>query len=75
MLKQPLDFTDCSRTQFFNFFPSPSTVSEAAQVNPPVNVQHLCDVRNAIPFHWSPSASHSNPYLGKQRISLEVGES
>ena len=29
-----------------------------------------CDLRDTMLCHWSPDASHPNPYLGKRRISL-----
>ena len=44
MLEQPLVFTGCSRIQFLNLPLSPDTVSEAAQGNLPLTVQHLCDL-------------------------------
>ena len=58
MLQQPLDFTGCSSIQFLNSPPSPDTVSEAARDYLPLTVQRLCDLRDAMPRHWSPSASH-----------------
>ena len=72
MLEQPLDFTGCSSIQFFNSPPSPNTVSEAARGTFPLTVQHLCDLREPMTLHWSASASHTNPYLKKQRISVRV---
>ena len=73
MLEQPLVFTGCSSIQFFNSPHSLNTVSEAAQGNLPLTMQHLCDLGNTMLLHCSPSASHPNPCLGKQRISLGVG--
>ena len=72
MLEQPLAFSGCSTIQFFNSLPSLNTVSEAARGNLLLTVQHLCDIWDAMPLHWSPSACHLNPCLGKQTISLGV---
>ena len=47
MLEQSLLFTGCSRIQFFN---SPSALH--------LTVQPLCVLRDFMPRHWSPSASH-----------------
>ena len=65
-------FTGCLSIQFFDSPPFPNTVSQAAFGYLPLTVQHLCDLRDAIPHHWSTNASHPTPYLGKQRISLGV---
>ena len=65
-------FTGCSSMQFFNLLPSTKTVSEAAKESPPLTVQHLCDLQDAISLQWLPSASHPNPCLGKQRTALGV---
>ena len=70
MLEQHLGFTDCPSIQVFNSPPSPNTVSEVAQGSLPVTVQQLYDLQDAMPLHWSPSASHSYPYIGKQRIFM-----
>ena len=62
MLEPPLLFTGCSRMQFFNspsslsYPPSPNTDSEAAQGYIALTVQHLYDLREAMPRHWLPSA-------------------
>ena len=72
MLEQPLVFTGCSSIQFFNLPSSPTAVSQGAWCNLPLTVQHLCDLWDAMPLHWSPSAFHPNSCLGQQRISLGV---
>ena len=72
MLEQPLVFTGCSSIQFFNSPPFPNTVSEAAQSSLLLTVPHRCDLQDTMPRHSSPNASHPNPCLGKQKISLEV---
>ena len=72
MLEQPLVFTGCSSIQFFNSPPVPNTVSEAAQSSLLLTVPHRCDLQDTMPRHSSPNASHPNPCLGKQKISLEV---
>ena len=73
MLEEPLDFTGCSSIQFFHSPPFPNsppppppppplkTVIEAARGYLPLTVQSLCDLRDAMPRHWSPSASHPTP--------------
>ena len=71
MFVQPLVFTGCSTIQFFNSPPtSPNTVCEAAGRSLPLTVQLLCDLRDAMSFHWSLSASHPNHCPGKQRVFL-----
>ena len=79
MLEQRLVFTSCSSIQFFNLPPSLNTVSEAGSLWQPTThrslqriVQHLCELWDSMPYHWTSSVSHSNPCLGKQRNSLGV---
>ena len=63
--------TGCLAIQFFDLPPYLNTVSWATFGYLPLTVQHLCDLQDNIPCHWSPSASHPTPcYSGKQRISL-----
>ena len=55
MLEQPLEFTGYSSIQFFNSPPSliyhsfPNAVSEAVLGYLALNVQHLRDLRDAMP--------------------------
>ena len=50
-------FTGCLSIQFFGSFPF-SQHSQAAFGYLPLTVQHLRNLRGAMPHHWSPSASH-----------------
>ena len=50
--------TGCLGIQFFSFTPYPNTVSWATFGYLPHTVQYLCDLQDAMPCHWSPSASH-----------------
>ena len=36
--------------------PFPNTVSQAMFCYLPLTVQHLCELQDTMPFHWSPSA-------------------
>ena len=67
MLEQPLLFTDCAITQFFNL-PHFQTQSVTTPLVPSITNhysltinQYLCDLRDAMPRHWSPSTSHQTP--------------
>ena len=80
LYKTSLGETGCIGNPYFyllvayasSFLIRPNTVSQATYGYLPLTVQHLCDLRDTMPRHWSPGASHPNPYLGKQRISLGV---
>ena len=73
MLRQPFIFDWLPEHPVFD-----SPLLPTQLVRPPLasysflTVQHLCDLREAMPHQWSPGASHPTPYLGKQRISLGV---
>ena len=58
MLEQPLLFTAYSSIQFFNSLLFPNRVSYATLGSLHITVQTLCDLRDAMPCHWSASASH-----------------
>ena len=72
MLRQPLLFDWLPEHSVFWFTPYSHKVSQATFGYLLLTMQHLCDLRDAMPRHWSLSASHPTPYLGKQRISLGV---
>ena len=69
MLRQPLLFDWLPEHPVFDSPPFSQTVSQATFGYLLLTVQHLCDLRDAMPHHRSPSASHPTPYLGKQKIS------
>ena len=71
MLEALLVFSGCSSIQFFNSLPWPNRISDTVGGNIPLTV-YLCDLRETMPLHWSPSASLCNPCLGKQMIFLGV---
>ena len=71
-LGNPYFLTGCLSIQFFDSLPFPPTVSQTTFGYLLLTVQYLCNLRDAMPRHWSPDASHPTPYLGKQRISLGV---
>ena len=50
--------TFCSGIQFFYLPPFPNTASQTTFGYLLLTVQHLCDLQDAMPRHWSPSASH-----------------
>ena len=50
--------TSSSGIQFFDSPPFPNTVSKATFGYLPLTVQHLCELQDAMPCHWSSSASH-----------------
>ena len=50
--------TGCLSIQFFDSPPFPNTVNLAAVGYLPLTLQHLCDLQDTMPCHWSPSASH-----------------
>ena len=56
--------------QFLIPLPFPNAVSQATFGYLPLTVQRLCNLQDVMPCQWSPSASHTTSYLGKQRISL-----
>ena len=58
MHEQPLPFTGCLGIQFFDSTPFLNTFSYATFGFLPLTVQHQCDLRDAIPRHWLPDASH-----------------
>ena len=60
-------FTGCLSIQFFDSLPLFQHSQLGCLWLPNID---LCDLRDAMPHHWSPSASHPTPYLGKQGISL-----
>ena len=78
--KTPLGETGCIGNPYFyllvayasSFLIRPNTVSQATYGYLPLTVQHLCDLQDIMPRHWSPGASHPYPYLGEWRISLGV---
>ena len=55
MLDQLYLFTGCSSIQFFNSPPFPNRVSQGTFGTLPLTMKYLCDLRDAIPRHWSPS--------------------
>ena len=67
LYKTPLGEAGCSGNPYFltgslsiQFFDSPPfshTVSQATFGYLLLTVQHLCDLRDAMPHHWSPTAS------------------
>ena len=67
-VKTPLGETGCLGNQYFlltgwlgiQFLVNPyvNKVSLASFGYLPLTVQHLCDLQDAMPCHWSPSASH-----------------
>ena len=58
MLEHLFLFTGCSSTQFFNSSPFSNTVSQGTFGTVLLTVQYLCDLRNAMSRHLSPSTSH-----------------
>ena len=70
LYKTPLGETGCSGNHFLftgclsiQFFDSPpfSQHSQLGCVWLPMTAQHMCDLRDAMPHHCSPSASHPTP--------------
>ena len=59
MLEQPLLFTSFSNIHFSNLTSFPITVSQDTFGTLPLIAQYLCDLRDALLRHWSPSTSHS----------------
>ena len=51
-------FTGCSSIQVFNSPLLLNTVSRDTFGTLPFTVQYLCDLRGAMPRHWSLSISH-----------------
>ena len=51
-------FTGGSNIQVFNSPLFPNTVSEATLGTLPLTMQQPCDLRDAMPCHWSPGNSH-----------------
>ena len=45
-------------SSFLINFPFPNTVSWTIPGSPHLTVHPLCDLQDAMPPHWSPSASH-----------------
>ena len=54
------------------FLTQPVRIPLAILVYLPLTAQHLCDLQDTMPCHWSPGTSHPTSYLGRQRISLRV---
>ena len=70
MLEKPLVFTGRPSIQFVN---SPLLLTQLVRLpGYPLTVQLLCDLQDTMSLHWLPSASHLNPCLWNQRISLGV---
>ena len=72
MLEQPLLFTGCSSTQFFNSPPFPNTVSKDSFGTLLLTVQYLYDLRDAMPHHWLPSTYH--PTLSREAEDFPRGD-
>ena len=51
-------FTGCLSIHFFDSLPFFDTVCQATPSSLCCTVQHLCDVQEVMPCHWSPDASH-----------------
>ena len=54
-------FTGCPSIHFFDSLSFFNRVSQATFGYLPLTVQHQCYLQDAIPFHWSPVASHATP--------------
>ena len=63
-------FLGCSGIQFFDSPHFPSTVGQATFGYLHLTVQHMCDLQGAMPMSVVTRCFSSNPYLGRQRISL-----
>ena len=71
MREQPFLFTGCSSIQFFNSLPFLKQNRLGQTWYPTHHLQSLCDLRDTIPGHWSPSACHPT-FPRKQKFSLGV---
>ena len=72
-LEQPLGFTGYSSIRF-NSPPSPNIVGKAAQSSLSLAAQHKCDLRDAMPLHWSPSILPSQPLPREEEDFLRGGK-
>ena len=57
-LSSPKKLNNVFLQQLFNSCSFPNKVSQGTFGTLPLTEQYLCDLRNAMPCHWSPSASH-----------------
>ena len=72
MLEQPLLFTGFS-IQFFNSPTSPNIAISDTFGTLPLTVQCLCDLRDTMSCHWSPSTSYLTfPRGGKYPIDVPL---
>ena len=58
MLEQPLLLTGAQGSSSLNHRSLPNKVIQDTLGTLPLTVKYFCNLRNAMPRHWSPSTSH-----------------